>query len=186
MEMYWYIKKTLATLMTISVANLTFSCSSPTEAITEVSSVSYIDIPLYFQKQIDELSIENPQVLKTVISNSDIETKEVIIKDWTNELSSFLTIDLNKVAFQNHISKDSSNNTVTYSLNEKNIDPIKVIVHYNNSETKSITINRTTENFLYKTTENMFYEAGKSYSIEKTQKVLLLGTNNYKITGRIN
>ncbi len=185
--MYWYTKiknSTLkATLVTLGIANLIFSCTSSQPHSSEVNIVQYIDIPLYFQKQIDEFHRTNPLVVKTVISNNDKETKELHIKDWSVELSPFLTVDLNKPAYQSYISKDSTNNIVTYSLNGKNIDSTKVTIVYKDSIITSFTIERNTKNILYKTDEKLVFENGKYYSINKTQKVLLVGNNEYSISG---
>lgn len=176
----------MATLLAIGVAFLTYSCNSSLEESEEGNTGNYTDIPLYFQKQIDELNHANPLILKTVVSNNDKETREVHIKDWTNELSSFLTTDLNKPAYQGHVSKDSSANIVTYSLSGKNIDPTTVIIKYDSSTlVKSFAIERTTQNFLYTTTEKLNFEKGRSYSIEKKQKVLFIGVNDYSINGII-
>lgn len=185
--MYWYTstkyKNTLTALFSIVAVNVFIGCSSSQENKEQTHQSSYFDIPTYFQKQISELSSTNPLILKTVSTNQEVETKETHISDWNNELSSFVAIDLNKPAYQDAVTKDSVNNIVTYSLSGKNIDPTTVKINYENERIHSLEIEKTTSNFLYKTIEKLQFQAGKSYNIEKTQKVVLLGTNEYTIKG---
>lgn len=189
MLMYWYtnIKKNLrlAILSTIGIASLLMSCESNDLSENVANKSSYFDIPDYFDKQIAELQKNNPLVLKTVYTNQVSEEKELKIADWKSELSSFLTVDLNKPAYQGSILKDSVDNTVNYRFTSDKADISNVSITYENNIPTLFRIEKQTKNFLYKTDEILIYQPHKMYSINKSQKVILLGANDYEIKGEI-
>lgn len=188
MEMYWHTnllkkQKTIA-LFTIGAIVFFQSCSS-SNSEKQIQGETFFDIPQYFSKEIERLTNENPLVTKEVHSNAESETKDLHIKDWGNELSPFLNIDLNKEVYQNIIVKDSTHDTVHYSFLDNDVDLKSVRLIYQEGEIALIEIETKTKNLLYESDEKLHYSKGKKYSIEKVQKVKVLGQNEYKIIGQI-
>src|SRR5688572_13222886 len=73
------------------------SCSNP-----EVNSVkNYVDIKGFFENEIKRLTKTNTRVNKTVSSFNKIESKIVANINWKNELSLFVSSDINKPAWKN-------------------------------------------------------------------------------------
>jgi len=186
--MYWYtnIKKSkkITTLIFFGVVHFFVSCESPAKQLNaDNAKQSFFNIPGYFEEQVQKLNNSNPLVSKTVATNQEDEQKDVHISNWDVELSPFLSVDLNKVAYLSEIVKDSTDNSVTYSLPNDKFDLNKVTIIYNDGKPSVFEVERTTKNMLYETREKLRYEEGKSYRIEKNQKVILLGLHNYLITG---
>jgi len=176
----------MATLLFFGVVHFFVSCESPAKQIdSDSTSQSFFNIPGYFEEQVKELNKVNPLVLKTVATNQEDEQKEIHISNWDIELSSFLAVDLNKAAYIDEIVKDSTNNTVTYSLPNDKFDLNKVTITYSDGEPRIFEVERRTKNMLYETKEKLRYEKDKSYRIEKDQKVVFLGQHNYLIKGDI-
>ena len=189
MLMYWYTKikklNRLAVLFPIGLASLLSSCESKDLKSSVDTNSTYFDIPLYFGEQISALQKRNPLVLKTVYTNQVSEEKELNIGDWNIELSSFLTVDLNKPAYKGYIIKDSIGNVVNYKITDDKAEVSKVTITYDNNIPSQIEIAKQIKNFLYRTDETLIYQPNKMYSIKKSQKVIILGTNDYEIKGEI-
>lgn len=143
-----------------------------------------MDIPAYFQAEISRLTAADPVVIKTVKKDDIEETKELKVGSWENELSSYLSIDLNKPAYIGLLKKDSTDNKVTFTISNPNIDISLVEIGYEQGEPVAFTIKRTVKNSLYQTEETLNYKRNESYSLDKTQSVVALDDNHYYIEGR--
>ncbi|WP_437921596.1 hypothetical protein [Sphingobacterium sp. LRF_L2] len=167
--------------MTAFITALFFSCQQQEDKST-VKKTTYIDIPQFFQQEIKRLATENPEIEKTVVKDSSSETKKMAIQDWSNELASFSTVDLNKPAYNGLIKKDSTDKRVIYTTNDPKIDLTSVEIQYDEQNTASVfLIKRRIKNLLYQTNEVLIYKKNQSYSIEKNQSVILLGDKHYQI-----
>lgn len=186
--MYWYINlkniRKRSALLAIGAAVFLMGCESTTDKAVAKQTI-YFNIPGYFEDQVTQLQKLNPLVLKTVYTNEISEQKELKIASWNSELSSFLSVDLNKPAYQGYIVKDSSDNIVNYTFTKDKADVSKVTIKYKDNTPVEFEITKQVKNFLYKTDEKLIYQTDKNYSIEKSQKVILLGANDYKIIGEI-
>lgn len=187
--MYWYTNKKkikmLTVLLTLGTGNILTSCNSKADNEMFVEKKTYFDIPAYFSQEISSYEKNNPLVLKTVFNDGQSEQKEIHLSDWNIELSPFLGVDLNLPVYQGLILKDSSNNEVQYTFTDDKLDLKKVKIIYDKTEAIQFEIEKITKNSLYRTTEKLLYQKGKMYTIHKTQKVILLDENDYKISGEI-
>lgn len=183
--MYWYNNIKQTALLSIGAVCFFFSCDNPIDDTVEQNSSLYFDIPGYFENQINDLSKSNPLVLKQVFDNDGSEKKEIHISNWNTELSSFMSIDLNKPAYAGHIVKDSADNVVNYKFTNNDLDLNSVQIIYQENMPIQITIDKTTKNMLYQTDEKLVYIADSLYSVQKLQKVIWMNPNNYKIIGLI-
>lgn len=169
--------------MVVTITALFLSCTSSPNG-SDVIRETYLDIPGYFKGEIARLTQDNPVVNKTVVKDSLSETQEVKIADWSNELASFVSIDLNKPAYNGILQKDSTNNEVNITATDPKIDLVAVDVTYGeNGEPTAFRIQRNIQNSLYDTRETLRYEKNKGYSLEKHQSVLILGDKYYHVEG---
>lgn len=186
MAMYWLTnnktKKYITALNLLGAVIIMQSCQN-TPSTTLNYSKEFIDLPSFFQKEIDSLQIAKPLIQKTVVKDTVSEQKELKVKDWNIELYSFLSIDLNKPAYKGYIEKDSANNLVTYKFTNPDLDINLVKITYENQVPVIFEVFRKTDNLLYNTEEHLSYSKGKKYKVEKKQKVTLLGDNFYAIEG---
>lgn len=185
--MFWYTKKcaiktTAAGLL--SLAAVVSSCTSATDQEKKKIDPEF-DIPSFFENEIRLLNASKPKVTKTVHKDSISETKQLNIADWEKELANFTSIDLNKPAYQGTYSKDSVGNSVTYTFQDPSVDLSVVKIVYENGAPAVFSIKRANKNLLYDTEEQLEYIKNKSYSVDKTQTVKLLGSQHYHIQGVI-
>lgn len=183
--MYWYKNIKRTALLSTGAVLFFFSCDNPINTVVEQKNSTYFDMPAYFQSQINNLTKANPLVLKQVVDNDGEEEKEMHISNWSTELSSFTTIDLNKPAYVGYIIKDSTDNIVNYTFTKEDLDLNSVQIVYKNNTPIQITIDKTTKNILYQTDEKLVYISDSLYSVQKLQKVIWMSPSNYKIIGFI-
>lgn len=184
--MYWYNEnyKRWKAVAAAAVTALLFSCG--TNEKPAAKNRPFIDIPAFFKEEVKSLSARRPNVVKTVTKDTVSERKELQVENWANELSSFMTVDLNKPAYAGHLQKDSTANTVIIQSLDPAIDISRVEIQYGaDGKPHEFLIKRTIKNSLYETRETLHYKKGASYSLEKHQSVLVLGDKYYRIEGII-
>ncbi|MBD1431670.1 hypothetical protein H8B06_02440 [Sphingobacterium sp. DN00404] len=183
--MYWYRNRNTyyKAVIATAVTALCLSCT-PNPGDGNVTRETYFDIPDYFKTEIARLMQEKPVVDKTVVKDSLSETKEIQITDWENELSSFVSVDLNKPVYAGILTKDSTANKIKITSSDPKIDIALVEIEYSeHGEPTAFRIQRNIQNSLYETHETLHYAKGKGYSLEKQQSVLILGDKYYHIEG---
>lgn len=184
--MYWWAKKrTVLAAWGLGIVLLTcYSCASDLTT-SSTNRLQYADLPAFFHGEVERLGQENPTVRKTVSAGEDSEQQDVMINDWSRELSSFLAIDLNKSVYRDDILKDSVNHVVTYRIDNPDLDIETVVLKYGEESDSPVAIEivRYIQNFLYDTKERLRYDKRKGYVIEKHQSVWILGDNQYFIEG---
>ena len=185
--MYWSIslKNIIQGAAAVLIAAVFSGCQSADKANTDRKEhARYFDLPSYFQQEIDSLAKANPKINKTVMKDDKEETKQVHIKDWTTELSSFQSIDLNKPAYEGHIKTDTVDQVIQYSFTDPELDLSCVRIKMDPSGKPAlISIEKHVKNTLYGTTEFLVYEKDSFYLVEKNQAVRVMGDNYYKVQG---
>jgi len=145
----------------------------------------YFDIKGYFENRAAQLSKQHPAITKTVVHNGAAENKTVEISNWKNELSLFIESDINKPAWKGKYSKIDSSGAVVYKAKDTDVKTRRIVISKaGNGNVKQISIYNEVNNLLYNTSETLNYFPDSAYTIEKYQKVKLLGANTYKITGK--
>lgn len=158
------------------------SCSSKPDEHAQQQKY-FFDLAGYFKQQATALN--GKQVFKTVGKNKSTETKTVQIKNWEQELQLFTECDINKPAWKDSYQKNSTANVLTYTSKEPDLRVSSIKITFVGQAPKKIEINTQSKNLLYHTTENLVFIPDSLYKITKHQKVILLGLNDYEITGLI-
>ena len=188
MVMYWFTKN-LSTKLALAtgLALILHACSSPeAEQKADPKAQVYFDIPSFIQNEIDSLKQANPTVNKTVTKDKEEETKDLKIKDWDNEFSSFKSIDLNKPAYAGFIELDTVDSVVEYNFTNPDLDLACVRIAFDEQgKVKMLSVDKHVKNTLYQTSEFLVYEKGNFYIVEKNQKVRVMGENYYKVQGNL-
>ncbi|MBE8720986.1 hypothetical protein C4F40_09655 [Sphingobacterium sp. Ka21] len=183
--MFWYKRhkySVFRTIITLALSSALFSCVSTDTATKD--QVKLFDLPSFFQSEIKRLAATNPTITKTVRKDSISEVKQIKIENWETELSSFVTIDINKPAYDGYVDVDSINHLVTYTVTNPDLDLSCIQIQYENGKANAIVIERKVKNSLYNTTEFLEYRKNDSYTVEKNQSVKAVGENYYKIEGK--
>ncbi|TJZ63115.1 hypothetical protein FAZ15_02120 [Sphingobacterium olei] len=183
--MFWYKQHKYSVFKAIgilSLASALFSCTS-TDTSTK-GQVKLFDLPSFFQSEIKRLKKINPTITKTVRKDSISEVKQIKIDNWDTELSSFVSTDINKPAYDGFVDVDSVDNLVTYTVTSPDLDLSCIQILYKNEKVSDVIIERKVKNSLYNTTEFLEYRKDDSYTVEKNQSVIAVGDNYYKIEGK--
>ncbi len=196
--MYWYnqylkqwrgkaslLRGELYLVFALLFISLLSSCKPDT--IQNGIAQKYFDIHGYFKADAARLQKLDHLTLKTVTHNGITETKKVHINNWEAELGLFIGSDINKPAWKDSYTIQSSGDIIIYRAKTFDVKTQVVVINKNGDKVKSILIyNSTPDNLLYQNNEKLSYFPDSIYIIEKYQKVLLLGTNKYIIKGNLN
>jgi hypothetical protein len=182
--MFWYKLRPAFAIILLMAA----SCKP--EVKDDNGKLKYFDIKKYFNDEAVRLARQYPHINKTVSYNGQDETKTVSIKHWQQEFSSFIESDINKAAWKDsYIQKAEHANAVTFIASDTTLHTRRIEVFFQQGHepiVKKIEVTNFNKNMLYQTREELIYIPDSIYIIRKDQKVRLLGSNDYKITGRFN
>ncbi|HET8829000.1 MAG TPA: hypothetical protein VFM79_06645 [Pelobium sp.] len=159
-----------------------FSNCSSTPVEQEQTQKYFFDIDGYFKQQAS--SLNRTPVIKTVSKNKVAETKTIVVENWEQELQLFMECDINKPAWKDSYRRDSSSNILTYTATDPELRVRNIKIDFRGQLPQKIEINTKSKNLLYHTTEKLIFIPDSIYEITKHQKVLLLGLNDYEISGR--
>jgi len=179
--MHWYKRQSLFACSIILLLGIA-SCKRDSNATGNTTS-KFFDIKGYFEADSARLTQSNPLITKTVIHNKIPETKKVHITNWGTELSLFIQSDINKPAWKDSYDTNASGDFLIYSAKDPSLKTQKIIVKKENGKVKWIMIINHTKNILYDNLEKLSYFPDSLYLIQKRQRVRILGTDNYKISG---
>ncbi|RRN77200.1 hypothetical protein EIM50_20815 [Pseudoxanthomonas sp. SGD-10] len=170
-------------LLIIPIIVLITSCVSSEQ--TDTQDVFYYNFKHFFSQEVEKLTKENPTIEKTIIHNNQQESKSLKIDNWDQELALFIESDINKASWKNSYTKDSTSQRVIYTAKEESLRIRKSEVHFADGKPVKFSFVNQTSNYLYTSEEHLEYYPDSLYFIHKKQKVVLLGDNDYKITGRL-
>jgi len=157
------------------------SCSSSNEGQAQ-KQLYFFDLAGYFEQQAS--SLKGKQVVKTVSKNDASETKTLVIENWGQELQLFTESDINKAAWKDSYKKDLTATKLIYTTTDPELKIQKIEISFKNKVPRKIVIDTKSKNLLYHTSETLIFIPDSLYQITKHQKVILLGLNNYAITGK--
>jgi hypothetical protein len=158
------------------------ACSTNEQSKPQMGA--YFNVKGYFEKEAARLNRLNLQIDKSVEVNGIGERKRVRIKDFKNELSTFIGSDINKSSWRGSFSVKKEANIERYTTKNEKI-PIKRLEIYTlNQKIKWIQIIALTDNILYHSADTLTYYPDSLYEIKKTQKIKLLNEKKYSIKGK--
>ena len=151
---------------------------------TSVKQNSYLDLTKFFSSEITKLEKLEPYVRKTVSRNGLRETKSLNNINWKSELSLFIESDINKSAWKNSYKITNSKNEVIYTALDSSLRTKRIFITRSpEGMVKKVLIVNKISNMLYESSEELLYITDSIYTINKQQHVVLVGDNDYKITG---
>lgn len=140
---------------------------------------SLINIPKKINNAID--NFKDRKLKKTVIVNGNAETQIIETPDWKQELSLFLSADINKPAWLDKYKEYVQNEKQIIEATDDKLIIKKVII-----DKKNIEIFKEKSNLLYSSKEQLKWnESEKSYSIITDRKVIFGEWNHIEIKGNI-
>lgn len=155
------------------------------KAKEEPRAIFYFDLKGYFTRLADKLNQQNPQIYKTVSKNNSAESKSIKIPNWKEEFALFINADINKAAWKDSYSKDSTASKIVYTTKDPDLKTQKILINLKDGKPTRFYIETKVSNLLYQTSEKLAFFPDSLYEIEKSQKVIFLGNNNYEIIGKL-
>lgn len=174
------MRKTLKGFLFIFILSGCFSKTKETPR-----AIIYFDVKGYFTQLADQLNQQNPTIHKTVSKNNNSESKSLKITHWKEEFALFINADINKAAWKDSYSKDSSASKIIYTTKNPDLKTQKIVIDLINGKPTHFFIETNVDNLLYHTTEHLEFYTDSLYKIKKSQKVILLGNNQYEIIGKL-
>ncbi len=162
--------------------------SNETKAIS--GSTPYFNLGAYFTSEIARLTKQKITLDKKAALNGKSETQTLQSVDWEKELAIFTLSDINKPAWRDKYTADSSMQgqqlTITYTATDTDLrtQSINLVFEPNATVPKSVTIFNHADNLVYQLTENLNYQSATGYQIQTTQKVVLMNPQSFAIEGR--
>lgn len=147
----------------------------------------YYDLPKFFENQINNLKSKGQWVRKHVTKDGHSHIIERGNIDWNEELGVFLDSDINRPAWRGEFKVDTINlereYVITYKTGNEQI-PVKNVVVTIDKQSKQclkLTVDRRTENFLYKSDQSLYFTTGEGYIMKGKLSVTYLFDSEYAI-----
>ncbi|WP_443946323.1 hypothetical protein ACJVDH_04215 [Pedobacter sp. AW1-32] len=172
-------------ILFLCIALIAASCTPNPGNNKSAEKPAYFNVKAYFDQQSRALNKRKVSVVKIVSVNGSTEKKELVVQDWTKELSAFSNNDINKTAWQGEFSVTKTDSTIVYRTKNIKIPVRELLVHVNNDTVDRIQLIIQNKNLLYTSTDTLSYTSGKFYRIKKQQNIWLLKPREYVISAEI-
>lgn len=165
------------------------ACDVPTIKETNRPQTTFFDLKGFFKAEAKYLETQGVKIQKTIQHNQSKETQIVQPKDWNKELLLFSESDLNKPSWKDKYVLDSTNhgNGLTllhYKAIDDKLDIQVLDVELKEEAVHSILIVKKISNQVYESQQHLTYIPRKSYSIKKSQDVVLFDEDDYNIEAK--
>ena len=170
----------LATLFCFS------ACVETSTAENPVVEKPFFDLKDYFAQEISRLA-EKKNVTKKAFYNGKEETKIIENPDFSNELLIFSNTDINRTAWLDKYSVDSTLNAqqelaaIDYAALDKKLKTKSLRVEFANNVVSSIEIITAGNSAISQTENHLTYSPTKGYSIKSKQDVKFVSKNDINI-----
>lgn len=166
-----------------------FSCttSTTTEQETRKEPKPFFDVKSYFEDQISVLEKKSPKVRKMVTIDQKTEEQELDSLNFAEELKAFIGTDINRLAWFDKYSKDSTiqNNQLLgleYAALDEDLKVRKLSIQFSaQQEVETIQIATYSSSFVAKSKQDLIYEPLKGYSISTQQGLSVGQTQDIKV-----
>jgi hypothetical protein len=162
---------------------LVFSCK-PANNDEQQERVDYFDIKRYFEAEIARLGKLRPVVEKTVGINGVLETRQINVENWKQELSAFSDAEINRASWKGLFVVSKTDTTETYSSDNEKVPVQQVKISLRKGEVYKLLIVVRNTNMLYTSADSLTYYPGKFYLVKKQQNIRFLAKKNFVIEGK--
>jgi len=151
------------------------SCQPTTSSPVVEMEKPFFDLKSYFEQEKTRLATVS-NFTKTTVVDGKQETKKLAKLDLNKELRIFVEADINKPAWIDLYTIDSTlqagNLTkVSYTANDEKLAVRDISIDFDKQKVAKIKIKKAAEMALADTQFNLIYEPQKGYSIENTQQL---------------
>ncbi len=146
----------------------------------------YYDLKGFLKQEASRLNKDSNLINKQITKNDETEKRKVKITDWQKELDLFINSDINKPAWKDSYQVQKFPQKIVYVAKDEDLKTRRIEIKFVNNKVIQIIIDNLVDNYLYTSKEHLVYNSKTNYIIDKYQKVLLIGENNYQILGMFN
>lgn len=162
------------------------ACDFPTMEKNDTPVLNFFDLKGFFEAEAASLNAEKMNVQKTIRHNGKEETQVTQIADWKEELRMFSDSDINRPAWREKYSLDSTDlgdglTLLHYKAIDKTLTTQVLDVKKRKDKVHSILIVNKISNDIYESQQYLTYIPNQSYTIEKIQDVVLFDKDEYNI-----
>ena len=145
----------------------------------------YFDLTSYFEKEAARLQQQNFYLTKTITKNNEQESKTMDTVNWMAELKPFMECDINRAAWMNSYSIDSTfsekNSIVKYSAKDSSLNVSLIQIVFSENIPESIKITRKNDKQFFEYITQLSFIPGKYYSIDNLQRITFTESIRIKI-----
>lgn len=146
-----------------------FSCKE--ELLESNKSKHFFDLKAFVKSQAELLSKQGMPVIKKVAKGGKSEQVTLSKLNWEQELNLIAESDLNRPSWKNHYDIDTARSddsyVVTYTGQNKDLAVKRIVLTFRNSDHAfmALTIEKSSENFLYTSWQKIYYTEGGQLNI---------------------
>jgi hypothetical protein len=171
----------------LAIGFLIYSCKPETKALT---AEAYFDVPAFFGREANQLSLSEKRLIKTVGSGQNRDSMRIEKPVWTQEFKLFRKVNLNLPALTGKytVTADSTDSLHVqfYRLPEGQNGITELIVtQFPNGNTHKLHCRIFETSLLTTHSETWTFVADSGYTYSGYDRINGVSTNNYEITGRI-
>ena len=162
------------------------SCLDNSTSDTSMETSPFFDLKEYFSQELERLA-DKKNVTKKAIYNGKEETKIIDNPDFSNELIIFSNADINRTAWLDKYSIDSTFNkqqklkTIDYLALDEKLKTKSISVEFENNIVSSIEIITAGNSAISQTENHLTYSPTKGYSIKSKQDVQFVSESDINI-----
>lgn len=169
----------------VLITCLGFSACIDVPTNTVQQDLAFFDLQKFFNDEISNLS-KIKSVKKSVEINGVVEE---LIKDSLNfeeELSVFLTSDINRIAWSDKyrvdsLTKNSQLQSITYSALDEKLKTQLLIINYKNNKVDQVSIKNVRSSLVSNSDQELEYRVGKGYNIISRQNTTMTDERLLKV-----
>ncbi len=150
-----------------------FTVNACQQAKVEPNALAYFSLKGFIDEQLKPIQLSGKSYLKIVKVNDHFEIKKIKSVDLSEDLTSFLSYDINKKAWKNSFAKDSDgvNQIVNYTAKEDYIPVKKCTISYEGKSIIKVRLFIRVENNLFSSVKIIDLFPSNTYSYYHTQQV---------------
>ncbi|NUN99764.1 MAG: hypothetical protein HUU01_04020 [Saprospiraceae bacterium] len=178
-----------AVLLATALMFLSIACQPASEEPQSMETASvpvFFDLKNYMSGQVEALKNTRPQAKKRVSINGKTEEQHSDAINFEEELAIFINSDINKPAWSDKYTKDSSFSAgqlqyIRYIAKEENLKTQLLQVSFTAGTVSKIEIQNRTSAAIVTAEEIMTYTPGKGYSIIHKEMPALAKARNFSV-----
>jgi hypothetical protein len=138
----------------------------------------FFDLKGYMNAQIEDLNARQPALEKRIQVDGQKETQQFDSLDYAKELSMFLRSDINRKAWFDKYTADSTLQngnlqSIRYTTDTRDLKTRLLEIEYEQGEVSRIYIENKTESVVADVRQELLYEVGKGYRLFTAQQTAM-------------